>query len=614
MPGGSKDGGSHRRSPAVRRHLHVAWLRPKKLLWTVTDSVDQARRFTDAGFRGTDIHLSWLDLMHFKRSFLDAAPEAVEKRLRSPGIDTFHGAARFGDRTAVLVDGERLESRFIAMAAGSNPSKLPVSGAEDLLTSDDFPELDHLTDSIAFVGGGYISFEFAHIAARVGVVVAILHEDDRPLTQFDRDLVERVFEKSRRIGIDIRLNSRVDRIEPVASGFGIYANGRRVNEAAEAGLVVSGAGRVPDIDDLDLDAAGIEREGHRLRLTPCPQSVSNPAVYAAGDAAASAPMLTPVSEIDGEVVAQNPLAGAPRHAPDYHGVPSVVFTIPPVASVGLTEQEARDRNLNFRFQQADISGWYSARRVQEDTAAFKILFETRCPHHRRRRGRSDQPVRARGPPGAQGTRSSPVRSGLRQRARTWHTCSNEDFFMRPQQGRSQIEAADTLVELASEQSFPASDPPSRTSARIGGPADHGRTDVSDTAYRVAHALAEARLYHGRNDMSETIYPASSSTIRHERRELAPDIHAAWDAFSQRVFADGALPAKTKQLIAVAVAHVTQCPYCIKGHTQAALRHDATPQELMEAIWVAAEMRAGGAFAHSTVALTEIDEVQQAGRP
>lgn len=115
-------------------------------------------------------------------------------------------------------------------------------------------------------------------------------------------------------------------------------------------------------------------------------------------------------------------------------------------------------------------------------------------------------------------------------------------------------------------------------------------------------------------MPETIYPLSSPEIRQERRQLAPEIHKAWDAFSERVFADGALPAKTKQLIAVAVAHVTQCPYCIKGHTRAALRHGATQSEIMEAIWVAAEMRAGGAFAHSTVALSEMHEAQQSDRP
>jgi AhpD family alkylhydroperoxidase len=108
-------------------------------------------------------------------------------------------------------------------------------------------------------------------------------------------------------------------------------------------------------------------------------------------------------------------------------------------------------------------------------------------------------------------------------------------------------------------------------------------------------------------MPESIYPPSSQELAYKRRELAPDIQAAFDAFSARVFADGALPAKTKQLIAVAVAHVTQCPYCIKGHTRAAMRHGATPQELMEAIWVAAEMRAGGAYAHSAISLTAMEE-------
>jgi AhpD family alkylhydroperoxidase len=112
-------------------------------------------------------------------------------------------------------------------------------------------------------------------------------------------------------------------------------------------------------------------------------------------------------------------------------------------------------------------------------------------------------------------------------------------------------------------------------------------------------------------MADTIYPLASRDLAKKRRALAPEIEAAFDAFNKRVFADGALPAKTKQLIAVAVAHVTQCPYCIKGHTKAALREGATPQEMMEAIWVAAEMRAGGAYAHAALALTTMEESGQA---
>jgi len=108
----------------------------------------------------------------------------------------------------------------------------------------------------------------------------------------------------------------------------------------------------------------------------------------------------------------------------------------------------------------------------------------------------------------------------------------------------------------------------------------------------------------------SVYPSSTAEIARKRRELTPGQSDAFQAFSKAVFADGALSAKFKQIIAVAVAHVTQCPYCIQGHTKAALRSGATPEELMEAVWVAAEMRAGGAFAHSTIMLTALAEGQE----
>jgi AhpD family alkylhydroperoxidase len=103
-------------------------------------------------------------------------------------------------------------------------------------------------------------------------------------------------------------------------------------------------------------------------------------------------------------------------------------------------------------------------------------------------------------------------------------------------------------------------------------------------------------------MDNQLYPTASKALADKRSELDPDALAAWQKFSSTVFAEGALPAKTKQLIAVAVAHVTQCPYCIRGHTKGALKAGATESEIMEAIWVAAEMRSGGAVAHSNLAL------------
>jgi AhpD family alkylhydroperoxidase len=104
---------------------------------------------------------------------------------------------------------------------------------------------------------------------------------------------------------------------------------------------------------------------------------------------------------------------------------------------------------------------------------------------------------------------------------------------------------------------------------------------------------------------EHLYPLATSKLAELRKSLAPKAAEAFKAFSQSVFADGAIPSKTKQLIAVAVAHVTQCPYCIRSHSKSAMQHGATPEEIMEAIWVAVEMRAGGAYAHSALALDTI---------
>jgi AhpD family alkylhydroperoxidase len=121
---------------------------------------------------------------------------------------------------------------------------------------------------------------------------------------------------------------------------------------------------------------------------------------------------------------------------------------------------------------------------------------------------------------------------------------------------------------------------------------------------------------GETSDCESLYPHPTRELNERRGRLAPETDLAFRAFSKSVFAEGALPAKTKQLIAVAVAHVTQCPYCIRSHTAAALRTGATSKEIMEAIWVAAEMRAGGAYAHSVLALDVIvhDETRKSRTP
>jgi glutathione reductase (NADPH) len=252
------------------------------------------------------------------------------------------------------------------------PLKFP--GAEHVITSDQFLELDELPARIAMVGGGYIAAEFSHIAARAGARVTVLQRAERMLTRFEPELVDWLMEKFSEIGVEVRTGTVVETIERMGSGFRVRARAGSQQVAIEADLVVHAAGRVPDLDALNLSAAGIVVENGHLVLNEFLQSVSNPAVYAAGDAAAKGPPLTPVSSHDGKVVAANLLEGN-RHRPDYRGVPSVAFTLPPIAAVGLSEAEARAAGRKFRVNSQKVPDWYTARRVAETVYGFKTLIE-----------------------------------------------------------------------------------------------------------------------------------------------------------------------------------------------------------------------------------------------
>lgn len=347
---------------------------PKKVLVGVAETLDQDRRMRGKGIGGGEAAIDWRALMAFKRSFTEPVPRRREEEFAKNGIDAFHGRARFRGPRRIKVDGELLEARFILIAVGAVPMRLGIPGEEHIVTSTEFLELDALPRRIALVGGGYIAAEFSHIAARAGAEVTVLEQTDRMLPQFDRDLVGWLKEKSAALGIDLRLGTRVEAIEKTGTGFRVTVASSGAASSLEADLVVHAAGRVPDLEGLDLEAGGVQHEAHRLKLNEFLQSASNPAVYAAGDAAASGPPLTPVASHDAKVAAANMLKGNSERS-NYLGVPSVVFTIPPLASVGLLEDDARKQNLRFRLRHEKTSGWYTARRVGEDCAGFKVLVE-----------------------------------------------------------------------------------------------------------------------------------------------------------------------------------------------------------------------------------------------
>ena len=348
---------------------------PKKVLVGAAAVIDWVRRMDGKGIQRGNARIEWSELMRFKRTFTDPVPVEKEKSFAEAGIATFHGVAHFTGTTELEVGDELLEGRRILVAAGAKPQKLNIPGEQYLTTSEQFLELDSLPKRIVFVGGGYISFEFAHVAVRCGAEVVILHRAERPLERFDPDLVDQLVRKTRRLGVDVQLRSEVKAIEKRDHDFCVSASTEGDKREFQADMVVHGAGRVADIDDLNLSAAGVEAERRGVKANEYLQSVSNPAVYAAGDAAASGlPPLTPVAVYEGMIAASSLLKGNSRKV-GQPPVPSVVFTEPPLAAVGMSERAAQERDLRIRVHREETSSWYSSRRVAEDCSGFKVLIE-----------------------------------------------------------------------------------------------------------------------------------------------------------------------------------------------------------------------------------------------
>lgn len=347
---------------------------PKKLLIAGADAVDRVGRMRGKGVAGS-VGVDWAELMAFKRSFTDPVPGQREATLAELGADGLQGRARFVGPNALEVHGVgTFGARHILIASGAEPVKLGIPGEEHLVDNEGFLSLGRLPRHIVMVGGGYIAAEFSNIAALAGARVTILQNGDRMLKAFDPDLANWLMASFRDHGIDVRLGAKVERVEKVADGFRVHATAGGKPIEVDADLVVHAAGRAPRFDELGLAAGGVEAERGRLKLNEFLQSVSNPAVYAAGDAARSGPPLTPVSSHDGGVAASNMIEGNHRR-PDYRGVPSVAFTLPPIASVGIGEAEARKLGIDLQIKSELTPNWFTALQAAEKVYGYKTIVD-----------------------------------------------------------------------------------------------------------------------------------------------------------------------------------------------------------------------------------------------
>jgi len=346
----------------------------KKWFYEGTEAVARSRHLSGIGITSPAI-ADWSALRDAKNRFTESVPSKTVSGLKKAGIDFIPGRARFRGPQSVAVGREELTARFIVLAVGAVPMSLPIDGSDHIISSSEFMELDRLPSRIVFIGGGFISFEFAHFAARLGpsgIRCTILEVASRPLGPFDEEMVALLSAASAEAGIDIHTNVGILGIEKIDRAFRVTMEGGR---RFEADLVVHGAGRAPNIDALELDSAGIEATKRGITVNE-KMATSNPYVYAVGDCADTL-QLARVADAEAETAANNIVSlssgGNPGAVMDYSAVPTVLFTYPQYGMIGVTEDALKKEGANYEKSYGDHLDWPTYSRVGMTHAAYKVL-------------------------------------------------------------------------------------------------------------------------------------------------------------------------------------------------------------------------------------------------
>ncbi|MFD2255302.1 dihydrolipoyl dehydrogenase family protein [Luteolibacter algae] len=346
---------------------------PKKYLIANAEAVANAQHLIGKGIEAAP-RTDWKALQALKNEFLEGRSEEDLKSWQEDGVTTFrHRATLTGPNEVTLDDARKLTANHLILATGSSPRPTDIPGSEHIHISDDFLSLAELPKHITFIGGGYISFEFAHAAIRAGAQVTLLHRSTRPLNGFDPDMVDVVLAASREAGIEILLEEEPVSVEKTGASYLVKTT---TAHTIETDFIVSATGRLPNLSVLKGDTGNVAHGPKGIEVNDYLQSTTNSAVYAIGDCASHGLMLATVADDHGKIAARNILEGNTTPV-DHRVVPSAVFTIPTLATVGLTEDQAKAQGLDFRIKHGSPTAWPSSKRIGETHAAFKVLIDNK---------------------------------------------------------------------------------------------------------------------------------------------------------------------------------------------------------------------------------------------
>lgn len=343
---------------------------PKKVLLSAVEARDRTQQLQGKGFSEVP-YVNWSELEQFKETFTDPVSEGSKKGLDSAKIDTYHGEAKFISEHELIFDGETIQAAKFVLATGQHPSILKISGANNLLTSNEFLSLKKMPKSITFIGAGYIAFELANIANATGAEVHVVHHNDHPLKAFDGDFVNDMVEQMKQRGIQFHFNVDTEKVTKKGSDYQITGSD---DFSLTTGLVICATGRIPSVEGLDLDAADVKVTKHGVQVNQFLQT-TNPDIYAVGDVVdKKQPKLTPVACFEANY-AMGHLLGNVSDPISYPAIPTLVYGSPKLAKVGVSIPEAEAAPDKYTISDQDLTGWFTYHRINEPTAKAKIIFD-----------------------------------------------------------------------------------------------------------------------------------------------------------------------------------------------------------------------------------------------
>lgn len=345
---------------------------PKKALVRSIDVWNTVKRAEEFGVNVTGATLDWQKAVERKSQIIGKFVDGKAPYLKNLGVDLVMGTASFTSATTIRVGEVEYTADKFLIGTGSKSNLLPIKGIEHVTTSKELFDLKKLPSSIAIVGGGVISLEFAHIFASAGVKVSILQRGTVLLNSQDEESSRIIQEISEKKGINVLTKTTANGIEKDNDQFIVeYTQEGRVDKL-KTDMVLMATGRVPDLDDLGLEQAGIEYSSKGIKVNKSLQT-SVDHIYAAGDSIGGL-MLTPVAAYEAKVAMRNAYREIKQEL-NYSDIPVAIFTIPPVASVGLTESQAAEKGIEVQVNKLPFSHSGTAIILGEEEGYAKILSD-----------------------------------------------------------------------------------------------------------------------------------------------------------------------------------------------------------------------------------------------